>query len=335
MAQIQPVQNRWNMLLGLGAGAMGLASNLANYIGQYPTLVEPVAEVVGGVGEAVGGVLGLGQEARARKEREQRLEKEAEKTKELLREESKIASEERKEVYGLESAKTQEMLDKELKYLSTLADKNIELFNRYFENLATKRQELIARGVRPEEIGDFFQTLLSARQNIMAQATSPANYQVPVQTGLAEARIQRLGQIGSAFTPLQQPESLPRMQSLSPALRTLATAYIQANKKGGMFPIAQPKAPIVSKVAPRHAIPVPKVKIAPKPPRGGTGEKKDIIKKILAIDPNANVSGSKAELKKKLKSLNKGGYGGRPSQAQLATFKEGMKNIPLVPAKNK
>lgn len=199
-----------------------------------PGLALGLGEVVGGL---VSGGLDLFSSKQDREERKDRLEAETKKTTEFLEKEAKLSSEERKEVFGLEKERSKEMLDKELDYLGKLADKNIDLFNSYYNNLAKRRQELLAQGLTREEIPEFFNQVLASRQSIMAGATKvPDTYYQGASLGdLSSLRTARLQNFQNSITPLQQGALQQRVSSgsIPSSIRNLANVYLASQGRLG------------------------------------------------------------------------------------------------------
>jgi len=198
-----------------------------------PAVLPSVIEGVGGLVEKGVDWFQSGKEMQERKER---LQTESEKTKELLQEESRLAREERAQQAGLESQKSGDILEKELKFLQGTQEKDIDAFNRYFDNIAKKRAELLSKGVPPQDITDFFNIVLSARGGAgpaTARRMEGLYGPSPQPDYSLYQRQLRMGQIQNAFSPLVQSRPQPRQRGAGVAgsIRSFGTAYLLAQQQ--------------------------------------------------------------------------------------------------------
>ena len=149
----------------------------------------------------------------------------------MLEQEAKLGSQERKELFGMEKERSKEMLDAELKYVGELADKNVDLFNKYYDNLAKKRQQLLAQGLTKEEISDFFDTLLASRGQFARTASKiPETYYGAGAYGsLGDARSARISSMPMAISPYNPAGFLRRAESggLGKAFKNFAVSLAE------------------------------------------------------------------------------------------------------------
>lgn len=197
-----------------------------------PAVVGGLASLGGSIVSGVSDYFGAQAD---REERAQQYEKERQTAKEMMEREAELASKERKETFGMEKERSKEMLDAELKYVSQLADKNVDLFNKYYDNLAEKRRQLLAQGLTKEEISDFFDTLLASRGQFAKQASRvPETYYGSQAYGsLSDVRQARIGSLPMAMTPFNQQGYLRRLESgqLGSSFKEFAMALAKQRQK--------------------------------------------------------------------------------------------------------